>query len=67
MEAICDTLSFGGPAVVDCERVPKLPTISFTIAGKAFELKPEQYILKISSPGAWSWAWIMLRCMYTLL
>ncbi|CAI9279883.1 unnamed protein product [Lactuca saligna] len=33
-------------SMVDCARLPYMPTISFTIAGKKFELLPDEYILK---------------------
>nr|XP_043624143.1 aspartic proteinase-like [Erigeron canadensis] len=32
---------------VDCARIPSLPTISFIIGGKLFELSPDDYIIKI--------------------
>ncbi|XP_076945639.1 aspartic proteinase oryzasin-1-like [Bidens hawaiensis] len=32
---------------VDCARLPLMPTISFIIGGKEFELSPDDYILKI--------------------
>lgn len=53
VEQICDLMSFGGPAMVDCDRVHRLPTITFTIQGKDFALTPEQYIMKITTAGAW--------------
>ncbi|KAI3765230.1 hypothetical protein L2E82_15258 [Cichorium intybus] len=33
-------------SVVDCARLPSMPSISFTIGGKEFELSPDEYILK---------------------
>jgi len=38
-------------AVVDCGKIPTMPTVTFTIAGKAFELTPEQYVLKACPRG----------------
>ncbi|XP_047319746.1 aspartic proteinase A1-like [Impatiens glandulifera] len=35
-----------GESVVDCNSLSKLPNITFTIGGKAFDLTPEQYVLK---------------------
>ncbi|KAM0870459.1 hypothetical protein ACQ4PT_039972 [Festuca glaucescens] len=32
---------------VDCRRIDSLPSISFSIGGRIFELQPEQYILKV--------------------
>eukprot|EP00798_Chlamydomonas_sp_ICE-L_P020800 gene20800-27633_t len=49
---LCDTAFSGfggGPAMVDCDTVPKLPQMSFTFGGRTFGLTPEQYILRISS------------------
>ncbi|KAF5760506.1 putative phytepsin [Helianthus annuus] len=36
-----------GQSSVDCAKITSLPTISFTIGGKEFELSPDQYILKV--------------------
>ena len=48
LDTACDTLSFLGSsqAVVDCAAIPRMPTVTFTIAGKDFDLTPEQYVLK---------------------
>ena len=35
------------PAVVDCADLHKMPSVTFSIAGKDFTLTPEQYILKV--------------------
>ena len=45
----CNALGvFGnGQAVVDCDKVPSLPDVSFTISGKNFTLSPEQYVLRV--------------------
>lgn len=53
LAGLCDSLSFLGTsqAVVDCDKMSSLPDISFTIAGKEFDLTPEQYILKIDAGG----------------
>ncbi|PWA42833.1 aspartic proteinase [Artemisia annua] len=34
-------------SMVDCARLPSMPTVSFTISGKEFKLSPDEYILKI--------------------
>lgn len=31
-----------GQSSVDCNRISKMPPVSFTIAGKEFELRPEE-------------------------
>ena len=49
MEVACNALSFlgNGQAVVDCDRIPQMPNVDFTIGGKNFSLAPEQYVLKV--------------------
>lgn len=42
-------------AVVDCKRLHTMPSITFTISGKDFTLRPDQYVLKVrpaAPPGA---------------
>jgi phytepsin len=51
VESLCSTLDFGGPAMVPCKKVPHLPTIALDIQGRSFELKGEQYVLKIEAGG----------------
>ena len=44
---LCDSLpSPMGESVIKCDKLSKLPNITFTIGSKAFILTPEQYILK---------------------
>jgi len=38
-----------GEYTVDCTKVDELPTLSFTIAGKAFELQGADYVLKVQT------------------
>lgn len=49
VEQLCGLLDFGGPAMVQCKEVPRLPTIAFKLGGKEFVLAPEQYILRIDA------------------
>ncbi|WOL10980.1 aspartic proteinase oryzasin-1-like [Canna indica] len=50
---LCDRLpSPMGESVVDCSALSYMPTVSFTIGGKVFELKPEEYILKVGEGEA---------------
>jgi hypothetical protein len=49
VEALCDMLDFGGPAMVQCAKLKSMPSISFTVAGREFMLAPEQYVLRIDA------------------
>nr|KAJ0209668.1 hypothetical protein LSAT_V11C400180960 [Lactuca sativa] len=44
---LCAVTGLAGESTVDCARLPFMPTISFTIGGKEFELSPNEYITKI--------------------
>ncbi|KAH7278337.1 hypothetical protein KP509_38G036700 [Ceratopteris richardii] len=45
---VCEHLpNLNGEAVVDCNEISSMPDVSFTIGGKKFKLKSEQYILKV--------------------
>lgn len=45
---LCESLpSPMGESLIDCDSIPGLPNITFTIGDKHFKLTPEQYILKI--------------------
>ncbi|XVE51078.1 hypothetical protein DITRI_Ditri02bG0009700 [Diplodiscus trichospermus] len=45
---LCDRMpSPMGESAVDCGRLSSMPTVSFTIGGKVFDLDPEEYILKV--------------------
>lgn len=47
---MCEHLpNLNGESVVDCDRISLMPTVTFTIGGKHFDLTPEQYILKVGS------------------
>jgi phytepsin len=47
LNELCERLpSPNGESLVDCNSLSSLPNVSFTIAGKLFDLTPEQYILK---------------------
>jgi phytepsin len=48
LNQLCERLpSPNGESTVDCKSLPSMPNVAFTIAGKSFELTPEEYILKI--------------------
>ncbi|KAH0696250.1 hypothetical protein KY290_013604 [Solanum tuberosum] len=45
---LCERLpSPMGESAVDCGKLSSMPTISFTIGGKVFDLSPNEYILKV--------------------
>ncbi|XP_022720635.1 aspartic proteinase-like [Durio zibethinus] len=45
---LCDRMpSPMGESAVDCRSLSSMPTVSFTIGGKVFDLDPEEYILKV--------------------
>ncbi|KAL6199399.1 hypothetical protein ACLB2K_029183 [Fragaria x ananassa] len=45
---LCDRLpSPMGESAVDCAGLSSMPSVSFTIGGKQFDLAPEQYVLKV--------------------
>ena len=41
-----------GEAVVDCDAVPSLPSLTFTLAGTPYVLTPDQYVLRVGPAGA---------------
>ncbi|XP_025269060.1 lysosomal aspartic protease-like [Camponotus floridanus] len=44
---VIGTVNVNGDERVDCNRIPELPTISFILNGKAFNLTGEDYILRL--------------------
>ncbi|KAL3850888.1 hypothetical protein ACJIZ3_012770 [Penstemon smallii] len=50
---LCERLpSPMGESAVDCGGISSMPSVSFTIAGKAFDLSPKEYILKVGEGAA---------------
>uniref|UniRef100_A0A5B6ZR44 Phytepsin n=2 Tax=Davidia involucrata TaxID=16924 RepID=A0A5B6ZR44_DAVIN len=50
---LCDRLpSPMGESAVDCASLSSMPSVSFTIGGKVFDLSPEEYILKVGEGAA---------------
>jgi len=50
-EKIGATPFLNGEYTVDCASIPDLPAIDFNLAGKAFRLTGEEYVLKVESAG----------------
>ncbi|KAF7811194.1 aspartic proteinase-like [Senna tora] len=45
---VCDKMERSvGESTVDCDKIPTMPIVSFTIGGKNFDLSPQEYVLKI--------------------
>ncbi|KAG6416480.1 hypothetical protein SASPL_123910 [Salvia splendens] len=50
---LCERLpSPMGQSAVDCASISSMPTVSFTIGGKVFDLSPDEYILKVGEGAA---------------
>lgn len=49
VEHMCDLAGMGqgGEAIVDCDKLSHMPTITFNIQGKDFPLHPKDYVLKV--------------------
>jgi len=41
-----------GESAVDCSSLSSMPSVSFTIGGKTFDLAPEQYVLQVGEGAA---------------
>ncbi|KAK7303330.1 hypothetical protein RJT34_14233 [Clitoria ternatea] len=48
INGLCDKMPNPvGESSVDCQKISSMPNVSFTIGGRVFDLKPEEYILKV--------------------
>lgn len=53
LNQLCERLpNPNGQAAVDCNNLSSMPTVSFTIGERTFDLTPEQYILKVGEGSA---------------
>ncbi|CAL5409470.1 unnamed protein product [Camellia sinensis] len=53
VDELCDQLpSPMGESAVDCENLSSMPSVSFAIGGKVFDLSPDEYILKVGEGAA---------------
>lgn len=56
MEKLCELIGRGagsGEAFIDCDTIPTLPEVVFTIGGREFPLSAEDYVLKVCSAAPW--------------
>eukprot|EP00794_Sanderia_malayensis_P018067 gene18067-19876_t len=44
-------IPFTGEAIINCSKIPTLPDVTITLAGKQFTLTAKQYVLKVSMLG----------------
>ena len=52
MDKACDLIpSPEGESTVDCDKIPTMPDVTVTLAGKDFVLTPDQYIPKLGAAG----------------
>ncbi|XP_041278746.1 cathepsin D-like, partial [Onychostruthus taczanowskii] len=50
--ALGATSAPGGQYLLDCDKVPSLPNVTFVLGGKEFTLGPRQYVLQVSQWGS---------------
>ncbi|XP_066486434.1 cathepsin D-like [Tiliqua scincoides] len=43
--------AFGGQYLLDCSKLPTLPSVTFHLGGKPYTLTPEEYTLQVSQSG----------------
>lgn len=50
--ALGGTRALGGQYLLDCDKVPSLPNVTFVLGGREFTLGPQHYVLQVSQWGA---------------
>lgn len=63
VDSLCDSAFAGldaGPAQVECDKLPKMPSVRLTIGGRVYTLRPEQYVLKVCAGSSHSGVRLLL-------
>ncbi|NXV66765.1 CATD protein, partial [Molothrus ater] len=50
--ALGGSRAMGGQYLLDCDKVPSLPNVTFVLGGKEFTLSPQHYVLQVSQWGS---------------
>ncbi|XP_058678699.1 cathepsin D-like [Ammospiza caudacuta] len=50
--ALGGSRTMGGQYVLDCDKVPSMPNVTFVLGGKEFTLSPQHYVLQVSQWGS---------------
>ncbi|XP_055664217.1 cathepsin D-like [Falco peregrinus] len=50
--ALGGTPALGGQYMLDCDKVPSLPNVTFVLQGREFPLSPQHYVLQCRSGGS---------------
>ncbi|XP_071276292.1 LOW QUALITY PROTEIN: cathepsin D-like [Agelaius tricolor] len=50
--ALGGSRALGGQYLLDCDKVPSLPNVTFVLGGKQFTLSPQHYVLQVSQWGS---------------
>ncbi|XP_066427567.1 cathepsin D-like [Molothrus aeneus] len=50
--ALGGSRAMGGQYLLDCDKVPSMPNVTFVLGGKEFTLSPQHYVLQVSQWGS---------------
>ncbi|KAM6989085.1 cathepsin D-like, partial [Passerculus sandwichensis] len=50
--ALGGSRALGGQYLLDCDKVPSMPNVTFVLGGKEFTLSPQHYVLQVSQWGS---------------